>query len=59
MIIFRGAMVAYVNWKSFLLRSRSVETTIFAQHACLDSLVSQAMEKPLTLASLSEQFLTA
>jgi hypothetical protein len=30
MIIFRGAIVADVNEKSFLLRSRSVETTIFA-----------------------------
>jgi len=37
MIIFRGAIVADVNEKSFLLRSRSVETTIFAQHACVDS----------------------
>jgi hypothetical protein len=37
MIIFRGAIVADVNEKSFLLQSSSVETTIFAQYACLDS----------------------
>jgi len=34
MIIFRGAIVADVNEKSFLQRLRSVETTIFAQYAC-------------------------